>query len=187
MKDLLSYLPDVEKLGRKDELIERLVTALLGPGLKAIWSGLDETQQAAVAEAVHDSLGEYSEQRFRARYQRVPAFRVAGAKSYGYSGGKSSALGLFIHYAHEDRRYFVPADLRACLKAFVPPPAALALESKETLADDEGRVLPLTEREALQEVVVMLRTIEQARIQGERENCPAGNGGLARSQRKAGG
>ena len=95
----------------------------------------------------------------------MPAFRVAGAKSYVYSGGKSSALGLFIHYAHEDRRYFVPADLRACLKAFVPPPAALALESKETLADDEGRVLPLTEREGLQEVMVMLRTIEQARIQ----------------------
>ena len=108
LKDLLSFLPGVEKLGRKDELIERLVAALLGSGLKAMWSGLDETQQAAVAEAVHDPLGEYSESRFRARYQRVPAFRVAGAKSYGYSGGKSSALCLFIHYSHEDRRYFVP-------------------------------------------------------------------------------
>ena len=188
LKDLLSFLPGVEKLGRKDELIERLVAALLGSGLKAIWSGLDETQQAAVAEAVDDPLGEYSESRFRARYQRVPAFRVAGAKSYGYSGGKSSALCLFIHYSHEDRRYFVPAELRARLQAFVPPPAPLELESKETLADDDGRVLRLTEREALQELVVMLRTIEQARIQVSEKTALPGTAALrVLSEKLAGG
>jgi hypothetical protein len=188
LKDLLSYLPGVEKLGRKDELIERLVAALLGSGLKAIWSGLDETQQAAVAEAVHDPLGEYSEQRFRARYQRVPSFRVAGAKSYGYSGSKSSALGLFIHYSHEDRQSYVPVELRARLQAFVPPPAPLELASKETLADDDGRVLRLTEREALQEVVVMLRTIEQARIQVSEKTALQGTAALrVLSEKLAGG
>ncbi|MBK7422216.1 MAG: hypothetical protein IPJ48_03465 [Propionivibrio sp.] len=188
LKDLLSYLPDVDKLGRKDELIERLVATLLGSGLKAIWSGLDETQQAAVAEAVDDPLGEYSEQRFRAKYQCVPSFRVAGAKSYGYSGSKCSALRLFIHYDHEDRSYFVPAELRARLQAFVPPPAPLELESKETLADDAGRVLRLTEREALQEVVVMLRTIEQARIQVSEKTALPGTAALrVLSEKLAGG
>ncbi|MBI2289801.1 MAG: hypothetical protein HYU73_05585, partial [Betaproteobacteria bacterium] len=72
LKDLVSYLPGAETAGRKDEVIERIVAGMLGPGLEAIWSGLDETQQAAVAEAVHHPLGEYSEQRFRAKYQRVP-------------------------------------------------------------------------------------------------------------------
>ncbi len=58
LKDLVSHLPGAETAGRKDELIERIVAAMLGPGLKAVWSGLDETRQAAVAEAVHDPLGE---------------------------------------------------------------------------------------------------------------------------------
>ena len=51
--------------------------------------------QAAVAEAAHHPLGEYSDRRFRARYQRAPAFRVAVAKSYGYSAGKSTACLLY--------------------------------------------------------------------------------------------
>ena len=165
LKDLLSHLPGAETAGRKDQLIERIVTGMLGPGLEAIWSGLDQTQQAAVAEAVDDPLGEYSEQRFRAKYQRVPSFHVASAKSYGYSEGKSTALGLFIHYARVERCFFLPADLRDRLKAFVPQPAPLILEGSETLADKKGLTVRLTEREAMQEVVVMLRTIEQARIQ----------------------
>src|SRR3990170_6125501 len=81
LKDLVSYLPGAETAGRKDEVIERIVAGMLGPGLKAIWSGLDETQQAAVAEAVCHPLSEYSEQRFRAKYQRVPSFQVARAQS----------------------------------------------------------------------------------------------------------
>ena len=165
LKDLVSHLPGAETAGRKDQVIERIIVGMLGPGLKAIWSALDPTQQAAVAEAAHDPLGEYSEQQFRAKYQRVPSFRVAGAKSHGYSSSKGSALGLFIHYVRDERRYLIPADLQARLKAFVPPPAPLSLESSETLADDEGLIMRLTEREALQEVVVMLRSIEQARIQ----------------------
>lgn len=165
LKDLVSHLPGAETAGRKDELIERISVGMLGPGLNAIWSGLDETQQAAVAETVYHPLNEYSEQRFRAKYQRVPSFQVAGAKSHGYSGDKSSALGLFIHYAPDERCYFVPADLGTRLKAIVPPPAPLGLKSSETLENDEGLMMRLTEREATQEVVVMLRTIEQARIQ----------------------
>ncbi len=165
LKDLVSHLPGVVTAGRKDEVIERIVLAMFGPELESIWSGLDETQQAAVAEAVHHPLGEYSEHRFRAKYQRVPLFQVAGVKSHGYSGNRRSALGLFIHYAPDERRHFAPADLRVRLKAFVPHPAPFGLESSEALADEEGLMTRLTEREALQEAVVMLRTIEQKRIQ----------------------
>ncbi|MBI3373485.1 MAG: hypothetical protein HY017_17295 [Betaproteobacteria bacterium] len=165
LKDLVSHLPGAETAGRKDQIIERIVVCMLGSGLKAVWSSLDETQQAAVAEAVDHPIGEYSEHRFRAKYQRVPSFQVAGAKSHGYSGSKRSGLGLFIHYAHDERCHFIPADLRDRLKALVPQPTPLRLESSETPADKKGLTVRLTEREACQEVVVMLRTIEQARIQ----------------------
>lgn len=165
LKDLVSHLPGAETAGRKDELIGRIIAGMRGTGLNAIWSGLDETQQAAVAESVYHPLGEYSEQRFHAKYQRMPSFQVAGAKSHGYSSGKSSALGLFIHYAPDERCYLVPADLATRLKAFVPPPGPLELKSSEALENKEGLMMRLTEREASQEVVVMLRTIEQTRIQ----------------------
>lgn len=165
LKDLVSHLPGSATATRKDDLIERIVVAMLGPQLTPIWSRLDETQQAAVAEAAHHPLGEYSDRRFRAKYQCAPAFRVATAKSYGYSTGKSTALCLFIQYSRDEGRYIVPSDLRARLQVFVPPPAPPAILSSETLAENPRLTVRPTEREALQEVVVMLRTIEQARVQ----------------------
>jgi hypothetical protein len=178
LKDLLNHLPRAETAGRKDELLERIVAGMLGPGLKAIWSGLDETQQAAVAEAAYHPLGEYSEQRFRAKYQRVPSFQVAGAKSHGYSRDKSSALGLFIHYAPDEHCHVIPDELATCLKAFVPPPAPVNLKSSQTLESAEGLTIRPTEREAAQEVVVMLRTIEQARIQVSAKTALPGTAAL---------
>ncbi len=188
LKDLVSHLPDVDSAGRKDELIGRIANRMLGLGLKAIWRGLDETQLAAVAEAVHHPLGEYSPQRFSAKFQRVPSFQVAGAKSHGYGGDKKSALGLFIHYSPDDRSYFIPPDLRTRLLEFVPLPAPLGLESSETLADEEGLLTRQTEREAMQEVVVMLRTIEQARIQvSEKTALPSAGALRLLSEKLSGG
>jgi hypothetical protein len=165
LKDLVGYLPGGATTARKDDLIERIVVTMLGPELKAIWSALDETQQAAVAEAAHHPLGEYSDRRFRARYQRAPAFHVAAAKSYGYSKGKRTALCLFIQYSPDEARYVVPTDLRPRLQAFVPLPAPPGIEASEALAENPRLIVRLTEREALQEAVIMLRTIEQARVQ----------------------
>jgi len=164
LKDLASHVPNAALTGRKDELIERINGAMHGPGLKTLWSVLDETQQAAVAEAIYHPLGEYEAQRFHAKYLRVPSFHVVGAKSHGYSSSKRSALGLFFHYAHDGRSYLVPADLQTLLKAFVPQPAPFELESREALEEEVGLTIRPTERVALQEVVVMLRTIEQTRI-----------------------
>jgi hypothetical protein len=101
----------------------------------------------------------------RAESQRVPSFQAAGAKSHDYSRGKSSALGLFIHHEPDERCYVVPDDLVSRLKAFVPPPVPLELKSSETPENKEGLMMRLTEREALQELALMLRTIKQTRIQ----------------------
>ena len=120
LKDLIRYVPQAEAAGRKDELIERIADAMKGAKLQSIWLKLDTLQAAAVAEAVHHPQGEFSPQRFRAKYQGDPSFEVAGAKSSRYSSQKKSALALFIHYASRERLYFVPADLRAqlaCVRA----------------------------------------------------------------------
>lgn len=119
LKDLVSHLPGSTTATREDDLIERIVVVMLGPELTAIWSRPDETRQAAVAEAAHHPLGEYSDRRFCARYQRALAFRVAAAKSYGDSAGNSTAWCLFILYARDDGCHVVPTDWRARLQAFL--------------------------------------------------------------------
>ena len=174
LKDLVRYVPGAQTDGRKDELIERIASAMLGAELQSVWKSLDAMQAAAVAEAVHHPQGEFSAQRFRAKYQSDPAFEVSSAKSSHYSSKKKTALVLFIHYSIIERRYFVPADLRASLLLFVPKPAAVQLDSSESSPTDEGLTERQTEREALQEVVVMLRTIEQTRISvGEKTALPS--------------
>lgn len=165
LKDLLIHLPLVPNSGRKDDLVARIAESMLGPAAKAIWSGLDEMQQAAVSEAVHHPAGEYSARRFEATYGSLPAFRIGGKKVSAYDRGGPSALCLFIHYSDGVRGYLVPADLREHLKNFVPLPKTLSLRSAESLPEEDGLIVRLTEREALQEVMVMLRTIEQEKIQ----------------------
>ena len=89
LKDLIRYVLDAEAVGRKDELIERIADAMKGEKLHAIWLKLGTLQSAAVAEAVHHPQGEFSPQRFRAKYQGDPSFEVAGAQSSRYSSKKN--------------------------------------------------------------------------------------------------
>jgi hypothetical protein len=170
LKALLKILPVVEKLTRKGELVERIAATMLGAELPALWSRLNSMQQTAVAEAVHHPLGEYSARRFYAQYQCDPlaSSRAATTYAYGSSHGSKTELNLFMHYSHEQGGYFVPSDLRSELKKFVPSSAPLRLKSTETPVEKEGSAaltMHLSERVALQEVMVMLRTLEQARIQ----------------------
>jgi hypothetical protein len=187
LKDLASHLPG-EKPTRKDDLVNHIAAHLLGADLQAIWSGLDGTQRLAVAECVHHPCGVYSAERFRAKYGSEPAFSVKGAKPHGYSGDRRSALGLFIHYAHEDRCSFVPSDLRSRLRGFVPAPPPIALADSEKPDEPGEHILRLGEREALQEVVVMLRAIEQTRIQvSEKTALPSAAGLQALTGKLVGG
>ncbi|MCM8611381.1 hypothetical protein [Accumulibacter sp.] len=188
LKDLVGYLPSGAASPRKDDLIERIVVAMCGPELKAVWTLLDEMQQTAVAEAAHHPLGEYSDRRFRARYQRAPAFHIAPARSYSHSAGKRTALCLFILYSPTEGCYVVPTDLRPRLQAFVPPPAPPGIATLAELAADPLQVVRLTEREALQEVLVMLRTVEQERVQvSDKTALPGAASQRLLSDRLAGG
>ena len=167
LKALLAHLDGVPSSARKDDLVTHIAACLLGPGVKALWERLDETQQAAVAEAVHHPLGVYLPDQFQAKYQRAPAFRSRSSQTGLRYGGSEqrTALGLFIHAMPRVHDLVVPSDLQAVLRTLVPVPPPLSLPSLTTLEPDDGLTLRLTEREALQEVMRMLRTLDQTRIQ----------------------
>lgn len=177
LKDLASHLPG-EKPTRKNEIVDFIVAQLLGPEVKAIWSGLDELQRQAVAECVHHPHGLYSKEQFRAKYGAEPAFRLTGVKSHQYTGNRLSALGLFIHYAREINGSLVPDDLRARLKQFVPAPPPVAMRGIDALPEEDGLTLRLGEPDALRELAVMLSTIEQTRIQVSEKTAQPGAASL---------
>jgi hypothetical protein len=164
LKDLIMNLDDGNPTGRKEELIQQILDTMLGFRMKTVWQRLDSLQQAAVSEAAHDPNGQYLPHRFRARYGREPGFTISGTKSHGYSGSRASALGLFIHFRGADRRYLIPDDLRKQLIAFVPEPEPMTVKRMEELTDFDDQTVRLGERDALQEVMVMLRLIDQSRV-----------------------
>ena len=178
LKDFLEHIPGSNKSGRKEDLIARLLDAMSGPDLQSHFSRLDALQQAAVAEAVHHPLGQYSGQRFLAKYQALPAFETSSKPAHLYGGQMPSALALFIHKVHDLSCQMIPSDLRARLKQFVPRPATVVMKNTEQAPSKEDLTVRMTEREALQEVMIMLRTIEQGRVQVSEKTLLAGTATL---------
>ena len=178
LKDLLEYFPNANLIGRKDEVLGRIMAGMFGPALQTIWSGLDPTQQVAVAEAVHHPNGEFSRQRFFAKYKCMPALKVKGIKGRDYSEAKQSALGLFFHYSRDLRCTVIPADLKARLKAWVPTPVPMKLAGSDTPADREGLTTRLTEQDALHEVLATLHAVERTRLQVSEKSALPNAGAL---------
>lgn len=162
----LANLADVSTGGIKEQITERICSVMLGQGLRTIWAGLDTTQQAAVAEATHHFYGEYSDQSFVAKYGKTPAFDT-GEPRRNYHSAKSgkTALALFFYRdVSPTCPYGLPGDVQACLREFVPQPAPAVLASQTEPNDEVGLTVRLTEHEALQDVVVLLRTLTQTKV-----------------------
>jgi hypothetical protein len=85
---------------------------------------LDELQRAAVAEVVHSPSATFSAGRFRAKYGGDPDW---GSKGDFGSGHKPSPLCFFFY------RSVMPADLKARLKQFVPPPRDTVIATLDRL------------------------------------------------------
>ncbi len=166
LKTLTRLLPDFQLATRKDDLVNYLQTRLLvGDDLLRLWKTLDDTQKSAIAEAAHDPAGQYAPSRFQAKYGAAPAFGVTGSTRYGRSSDtKKSGLCLLIYHLQPEGISVLPSDLQTRLLEFVPPPPPLALASTATLTGYEGLTQRLTEREALLELSVMLRTLEHERV-----------------------
>lgn len=177
LKELLTYLPGASKVGRKELLVGAILQEMSGSGLQRVWEQLDPWQRLAVAEATHDEEGVYEGRRFGAKYGQQPAFFHIPAHKHYRSQGRMTALGLFLHRV--DQRHVIPADLRAQLKLFVPAPAPNVLATFEVLPEpgpDAGEMtVRSTDRDAMQDLVVMLRAVDQGQIAvSEKTHLPGG-------------
>lgn len=127
LKKFLKLLPISDKPTRKAELVDTLNTYLLGPGLEKLWQELDTLQQAAVAEAVHITGGEYNREQFHAKYGGYPQWGDRSSYSYNQPAAK---LDLFFYpTANYSSIVVMPQELQEKLKAFVPEPKSLTLKS----------------------------------------------------------
>jgi hypothetical protein len=185
LKKLLDLLPIAEKPTRKAELVSAIADYLLGPGLKKLWSELDQCQQSAVAEAVYCTEGVHRPEQFQAKYGQLPEW--GSQRGWGYSYNKPAAkLDLFFYPVRQYRSPTeLPVDLANRLKAFVPEPEPLRLISSEHLPDTvqithkypnyrtrkvEKTVTPLpltqlaTEALAQQDLLAVLRLVHLGKV-----------------------
>src|SRR5262249_51090263 len=146
--------------------------------LRSLYEGLDELSQAAVQEATHDSVGWLNQDRFEAKYGRLPLYYEDDAGESYFSRRRPTRLSLFFITSA-----ILPSDVLPLLRDFVPAPRALNLpvlsEAPATVPQEEWewkdgeRVrteiqVPLrrrdTEREALHDLPVVLRLIEREKL-----------------------
>jgi hypothetical protein len=161
--------------------------SLSSGGLRLLWSGLDDLQRLAVAEALYAVDGVLRSDQFRAKHGRLPAFTTEARP--GTRSGSPTRLALFL-FPH-DRSYCVPIDLRPALQAFVPEPEPARIATVETLPStfgDAALTIRPTERDALVELPIMLRQAEQGRIQvGDKTSLPTASTLRLLTEKLAGG
>jgi len=106
---------------RKADIAAVIVRHLEGERLRAVWQGLDELQQAAVAEVVHADSARFDAGRFRAKYGKDPNWGSEEG-NLGYRR-KPSALRFFFF------GNVMPSDLKARLEQFVPAPVEATISA----------------------------------------------------------
>ena len=166
LKSLMRCLPDLSPSGKKDDLVSKIQQGLSGAGLHALWSRLDDPQRLAVAETLYSADGQFHPDRFRAKYGRLPDFSVSEKGSRHAYYRQPAPLALLLYY-HEGY-YSLPAELREQLQAFVSEPAPVQLHTSETLPEKHGESLLLvrhTEREAVVDLSILLRLVDQGKVQ----------------------
>lgn len=124
LKVLAGLLPAGTIPNRKAELVNYVYQRMQGKALKALWEQCDATQKAVIAEVVHGTDDRYQQARFVSKYGKEPTWGTGNRYSYSY---KPSILGLFFY------SYTMPQDLKAQLKAFVPPPEPTRISSVKEL------------------------------------------------------
>ena len=165
IKSLLRMLPGNLPTGRKEVLVGAMLERMAGDNLKPLWNQLDTLQQLAVAEVLYHPQGFFEGSKFAAKYGRYPAFTEVIDKSARYPSKRDTALRLFLYTNDQGTR--LPDDLRAPLQAFVARPAGNVLRTVATLPDTCNEMplqLRQTEQEALSDLALMLRLIDQGQI-----------------------
>lgn len=161
LKKLAALVSKAQKPNRKDELVTFVQRYLEGE-LHMLWTELDELQQAAVAEVVHSSNTNFPQSQFLAKYGQEPNWGKTSVYSYKYYS-EPSKLCLFF-YGYDQ---VMPDELKERLKAFVPPPTPVRLET----LDEPPKVFhrrwkqpnpKLSQREGVDEIPVVQCLMERA-------------------------
>ena len=146
---------------RKADMIAAIEGRLSGASLGRLWDDLDEDQQLAVREALHDAEG-FEAARFEAKYGALPS-------GFGLRGSPDGLpLHLFLHFgsSYEGAKPFVPPDLAERLRAFVPAPPEAALAAEDELPEAVDRrqrgYVPEGETPKFDRVELVRRDMERA-------------------------
>lgn len=118
---------------RKAELVSYVLQRLQGKALQVLWQQCDRLQQATIAEVVYSPDDRYQQQRFISKYGAEAKWQQDDRSSY--YAFRPTILGLFFYSGT------MPQDLKAQLKAFVPPPEPTQIASFETLSSNLSRTL----------------------------------------------
>jgi hypothetical protein len=134
-------------------------------------------QQAAVAEVVHSDSSRFDAARFRAKYGKDPGW---GSKEDNFRYHQEPSALRFFFYGS-----VMPADLKARLKAFVPPPRFLEITAlddvpshcnrpferwnpQQRMSEKGTEAVPLavheTERAAQRELQSVLRLVDAGKV-----------------------
>ncbi len=168
----LARLTEGRNPTRKADLVEKIARHLAGDGLEATWGKLDAVQQAAVAEVVHSDGTRFDERRFHAKYGTSPAW---GSLDEYAQDADPTALRFFFYGVG-----IMPADLKARLEAFVPPPAPVTIETLDEVPAEQDRssdpsraarrkasvpiVVHESERVAQRELLSVLRLVDAGSV-----------------------
>jgi len=190
LKELLFLLPGVKmKAPRKAELVDKLEQCLLSSFVEELWKRLDDLQQMAVRECIHDGEGRFETEGFQAKHGALPTFEEEGRSRY--ARGRPTLLRLFFYseFKGGSNPDMIPDDLRERLLKFIPAPPKAKLEVLDELPKDSGvtktiwktittdgnflteeeevdypLIQRLNEQAALQDLRTVLRLIEQEKI-----------------------
>ena len=176
LRAMTNLLPIAKPLPtRKADMATAIMGYLAGERLSDVWQDLDDTQRLAVAEALYDPDRRFHEDRFHAKYGKLPK----GFNDLGHH--QSSPLRLFLYpvTVRGGPPAVVPVDLAERLTAFVPEPPEVEIESTTELPamfrqarrgysrSEQERPFDLVElqrrdgeQSALREVMTLLRLVD---------------------------
>jgi len=143
---------------RKAELVALILRHLEDTDrLRQLWASLDTLQQAAIAQVVHSPGNQFDAPGFQAKYGQAPDWGQSRYSDFV----SPTLLRLFIHGG------IIPRDLRSALKAFVPPPRAVEIETQDAppgVAFDVPVTVNETERAAQHDLVAVLWLIDRGKV-----------------------
>jgi len=154
---------------RKAELMDALEKCYAGSGLAGMVASLDDLERQAVAEAVHETGGQYDAARIKAKYGAAPPFYNVPHNhrfnNWSYQNKPEFATRLnLLFFSVSHLGYLIPRDLLVRLETLQPAPAEASVGSLEDPPEEKGLTVRLTEPDALADLTALLHLAEKGEL-----------------------